>query len=131
LRVIYQNQQAAGNFESKNLRPMNIDQLREYCLSKPDTEETLPFGPDTLVFKVNGKVFLLAGLDNAPLQFNVKCDPEKAIELREAFPQHVLPGYHMNKKHWNTIIVDGKIASRQLKEFIDDSYGLVAGRKKK
>ncbi|MBV9988977.1 MAG: MmcQ/YjbR family DNA-binding protein [Chitinophagaceae bacterium] len=110
---------------------MTLDQLREYCLAKPDTEETLPFGPDTLVFKVKGKMFLLTGLDNHPLQFNVKCDPDKAIELREEFPQHVLPGYHMNKKHWNTVIVDGKIGTRQLKEFIDDSYGLVAGGKKK
>ena len=109
---------------------MNIEQLREYCLSKPDTEETLPFGPDTLVFKVKGKIFLLTGLDSHPLQFNVKCDPDKAIELREEYPQQVLPGYHMNKKHWNTIIVDGKLSLRQLKEFIDHSYALVDVKKK-
>ncbi|MDB5209509.1 MAG: hypothetical protein JWQ30_336, partial [Sediminibacterium sp.] len=77
---------------------MNIEQLQEYCLQKADVEETLPFGPDTLVYKVNGKVFLLTGLESHPLQFNVKCDPDRAIELREEYPEHVLPGYHMNKK---------------------------------
>lgn len=108
---------------------MNIESLRNYCLSKPDAEETLPFGPDTLVYKINGKMFLLAGLDSDPLQFNVKCNPDKALELREEFAC-VLPGYHMNKKHWNTIIVDGSVSSKQLKEWIDDSYELVKGRKK-
>jgi predicted DNA-binding protein (MmcQ/YjbR family) len=92
---------------------MNIETLREYCLSKAGVEETLPFGPDTLVFKVNGKLFLLAGLDEEPLSFNVKCDPDKAIELREEYTC-VLPGYHMNKKHWNTIVVDGSIGPTTL-----------------
>ena len=109
---------------------MNIESLREYCLNKPAVEETLPFGPDTLVFKVNDKIFLIAGFDSQPLQFNVKCDPDKAIELREEF-SCVLPGWHMNKKHWNTIIVDGSVSSKQLKEWIDWSYELVAGKKKK
>ena len=77
---------------------MHIESLREYCLSKPGTEETFPFGPDTLVYKVNGKIYLLAGLDEQPARFNVKCDPDKAIELRDEYPA-VLPGYHMNKKH--------------------------------
>ncbi len=104
---------------------MNIEQLREFCLQKPDSEETLPFGPDTLVYKVNGKVFLLAGLDSHPLQFNVKCNPEKADELREHYPHCILPGYHMNKKHWNTIIIDGSLTNKQLHEFIDNSYELV------
>jgi predicted DNA-binding protein (MmcQ/YjbR family) len=103
---------------------MNIESIREYCLSKPDVEETLPFGPDTLVYKAGGKMFLLMGLDEEQLRFNVKCDPGKAIELREEFPC-VLPGYHMNKKHWNTIVVDGSVPARQLKEWIDDSYQLV------
>ena len=107
---------------------MNIESLREYCLSRPGAEETLPFGPDTLVFKVNGKIFLLAGMDDDPLSFNVKCDPDKAIELREQFAC-VLPGYHMNKKHWNTVIVDGSVSSKQIKEWIDDSYSLVKGKK--
>jgi len=103
---------------------MNIEQLQEYCLSKPGVEETLPFGPDTLVYKVGGKVFLLTSLDAEELRFNVKCDPELAQELREQY-DCVQPGYHMNKKHWNTIIVDGSVPVRQLKEWIDHSYELV------
>ena len=110
---------------------MNIEALREYCLAKADVEETLPFGPDTLVFKINNKVFLLASLDAQPLQFNVKCDPDLAIELREEYPTAVLPGYHMNKKHWNTIIVDGTLTNKQICRFIDDSYQLVSKGKKK
>jgi len=84
----------------------------------------MPFGPQTLVFKVLGKAFLLTGLDSRPLQFNVKCDPEKAIELREQY-SCVLPGYHMNKKHWNTVIVDGSVNRTLLNEWIDHSYELV------
>ena len=94
---------------------MNIESIRDYCLSLPDAEETLPFGPDTLVYKVKGKIFLLMGLDSEDLSFNVKCDPDKALELREEFP-YVLPGYHMNKKNWNTIVVDGSVSAKQLKE---------------
>ena len=109
---------------------MDIEQLRTYALSKPDVEEALPFGPDTLVYKVNGKIFLLTGLDSFPLQFNIKCDPDNAIELREQYPLCILPGYHMNKKHWNTVIVDGTLTNKQLQEFIDDSYNLVKGKKK-
>ena len=103
---------------------MNIESLREYCLSKPGVEETLPFGPTTLVYKARGKIFLLTGLDDEQLSFNVKCDPELAIELREQYPC-VQPGYHMNKKHWNTIVVDGSVSTKQLKEWIDHSYDLV------
>ena len=110
---------------------MDIEQLREYCLQKTDVEEALPFGPDTLVFKVKNKIFLLASLDTHPLQFNVKCDPDLAIELREEYPAVILPGYHMNKKHWNTIIVDGKLSNKQLNQYIDHSYVLVSGSKKK
>ena len=109
---------------------MNIETLREYCLSKPSAEETFPFGPDTLVYKVDGKAFLLTGLDNEELHFNVKCDPDKAIELREEFPC-VLPGWHMNKKHWNTIVVDGSVSNKQLKEWIDWSHELVTGKSSK
>jgi predicted DNA-binding protein (MmcQ/YjbR family) len=96
----------------------------------PGVEETLPFGPDTLVYKVKGKIFLLMGLDSEDLSFNVKCDPDKALELREEFPC-VLPGYHMNKKHWNTIVVDGSVSAKQLKEWINHSYVLVVGLSKK
>lgn len=109
---------------------MNIETLRDYCLSKPGAEETLPFGPDTLVFKVIGKAFLLVGLDAEDLRFNVKCDPDKALELREEYPC-VLPGFHMNKKHWNTIVVDGSVSNALLKEWIDHSYSLVAPKPKK
>ncbi|TAH10351.1 MAG: MmcQ/YjbR family DNA-binding protein [Sphingobacteriia bacterium] len=104
---------------------MHLDEIREYCLSKPGVEEALPFGPDVLVYKVKGKLFLLTGFDNDPVQFNVKCDPEKAIELREEFPDTVLPGYHMNKKHWNTVLVNGVLSAKQLRAMIDESYALV------
>lgn len=104
---------------------MNIEELREYCLSKRGVEESFPFGPETLVFKVMGKAFLLTGLDNNnPLQFNVKSDPEKAIELRERYIC-VQPGYHMNKKHWNTVTADETLTDKILCEWIDDSYDLV------
>jgi predicted DNA-binding protein (MmcQ/YjbR family) len=103
---------------------MDVEQLREYCISKPGAEESLPFGPDTLVFKVNGKIFLLTSLDTSPLQFNVKCDPETAVELRERYAC-VTPGYRMNKKHWNTILIDGTLSIQQLQQFIDQSYNLV------
>lgn len=109
---------------------MNIETIREYILQKPSVTEGFPFGEDALVFKVNEKIFLLAGLDSSPLQFNVKCDPDKAIELRDDYPESVLPGYHMNKKHWNTIIVDGRLSAKQLKEMIDDSYELVNPQKR-
>jgi len=109
---------------------MDIEQLRDYCLTKPEDEECFPFGPETLVYKVNGKIFLLASIDKQPLQFNVKCDPEKAIDLREQYSS-VIPGYHMNKKLWNTVIIDGTLSSDLLKEFVDDSYTLVIKGKKK
>lgn len=109
---------------------MNVESIREYALAKADVEEGLPFGPETLVFKVAGKIFLLMSLDSDPLQFNVKCDPDKAIELRDQYTS-VLPGYHMNKKHWNTIIVDDTLTTKHLKEMIDHSYTLVAPKKKK
>lgn len=104
---------------------MNLEELREYCLSKKGVEETLPFGPDTLVYKVMGKVFLLTGFEYNPIQFNVKANPEKAIELREQYPC-VLPGYHMNKKHWNTVVADGSASDKLLEQWITDSYNLVA-----
>lgn len=102
---------------------MNIESLREYCISKAGVTEGFPFGEDTLVFKVGEKLFLLTSL-NRPESFNVKCDPEKAIELRELFNE-VIPGYHMNKKHWNTVFYNGSLTDHQLKEMIDHSYNLV------
>ena len=103
---------------------MNIETLQAYCLTKKGSEESLPFGPDTLVFKVGGKIFLLASLNAIPFQFNIKCKPEVAVMLREQYAA-VQPGYHMNKQHWNTIIVDGTVKEKLLREWIDDSYGLV------
>lgn len=109
---------------------MNIEELREYCLAKPNSTESFPFDNETLVFKVNNKMFLLASIESQPLQFNVKCNPEQAIELREQYPMAVLPGYHMNKKHWNTIIINGDLSLVQLQQFIDQSYDLVAKKAK-
>ncbi len=108
---------------------MNAEILREYILQKSDVTEGFPFGVDTLVFKVNNKIFVLVSLTSSPLQFNVKCDPDKAIELRESYPENILPGYHMNKKHWNTIIAEGKLPKRELFEMIDHSYNLVTKNK--
>jgi predicted DNA-binding protein (MmcQ/YjbR family) len=109
---------------------MNIEQIRNYCLKKLGVTEEFPFDEETLVFKVAGKIFLLASLESIPLQINLKCDPEKAVELREEY-ESVQPGYHMNKIHWNTIIVDGSVSVNKIFEWIDDSYNLVvAGLKK-
>jgi predicted DNA-binding protein (MmcQ/YjbR family) len=103
---------------------MNIESFREYCLEKPAATEGLPFGPDNIVFKVDGKMFALAALDEVPPAVNLKCDPDLALELRDRYEQ-VRPGYHMNKKHWNTVVLDGVIAEREIKKMIDHSYDLV------
>lgn len=110
---------------------MNIESIREYVLQKPSVTEGFPFDEESLVFKVNSRIFMIASLDESPLRFNVKCDPERAIELRDDYPDTVLPGYHMNKQHWNTIVVDGRLTPKQLKEMIDDSYDLIVKSKKK
>lgn len=102
---------------------MNIESFREYCLQKKGVSESFPFDETTLVFKVQGKMFALTDLEGE-WSINLKCHPEKAVFLREHFPC-VLPGYHMNKKHWNTIMVDGTISDNVLKEWIDDSYNLI------
>jgi predicted DNA-binding protein (MmcQ/YjbR family) len=101
---------------------MNIEILREYCLSKKDVIECFPFGDDTLVFKRSGRIFFLANL-GGDLSVNLKCDPALAIELRERYSS-VIPGYHMNKKHWNTVIIDGSIPDNELYKWIDLSYDL-------
>ena len=102
---------------------MNIEEIRDYCLAKPGVTEGLPFGDNTLVFKVGGKVFLLTNISEGG-SFNVKCDPELAIDLREQHPE-VQPGFHMNKKHWNTVHTDGNLTRRQICDMIDHSYGMV------
>ncbi|MBI3005359.1 MAG: MmcQ/YjbR family DNA-binding protein [Ignavibacteriales bacterium] len=101
---------------------MTLDQIRGYCLKKKGRiTESFPFGEDVLVFKVNGKMFLLANVDEHPVTVNLKCDPEYAIELRERH-EAVRPGYHMNKKHWNTVTIDGSISTKEILEMIDHSY---------
>lgn len=102
---------------------MNIENLREHCINKEGVTESFPFDNDTLVFKVGEKVFLLTSLAN-PTSFNVKCNPEKAIFLREQYPE-IVPGYHMNKKHWNTVYYNQNLSEQLLKELIDHSYQLV------
>jgi predicted DNA-binding protein (MmcQ/YjbR family) len=103
---------------------MDLETIRKYCLEKKNARESFPFGETTLVFKVSGKMFLLMGLDNRPLQFNVKCDPELAVELRESYSS-VIPAFHMNKTHWNTVIVNGQLNAKQIRDMIDVSYALV------
>lgn len=104
---------------------MNIESFRSYCLKKKGVTEEFPFDENTLVFKVMGKMFALTDLDTFE-SVNLKCDPEKATQLREEFSS-VLPGYHMNKKHWNTVLMTEGVSDRHVKEWIDDSYSLVVG----
>jgi predicted DNA-binding protein (MmcQ/YjbR family) len=106
---------------------MDLAQFREYCLSKGDAIEGLPFGPDVLVFKVAGKMFALAALDEMPTTVNLKCDPDLALDLRDRYEQ-VRPGYHMSKKHWNTVEIEGGIPVGELRRMIDHSYELVVER---
>lgn len=105
---------------------MNVEEFRAYCLNKKGVTEDFPFNETTLVFKVMGKLFALTDLELFA-SINLKCDPNMALELRERF-MAVRPGYHMNKKHWNTIDIDGSISSSLLKELIDHSYELVVSK---
>ncbi len=109
---------------------MNIEEFREYCLAKKGVEETLPFGPDTLVYKVMGKMFSATGLDEEEFRVNLKCDPERSIELRASHPD-IIPGWHMNKKHWNTVYCEKNLDDRLVLELIDHSYDLVVASLKK
>lgn len=108
---------------------MNIEEFREYCLSKKGVTEETPFGPDTLVFKVVNKMFAATDIELFK-RINLKCDPDKAVQLREKFDD-VIPGYHMNKKHWNTILMNESIKNPLIFEWIDDSYDLVVSGLKK
>ncbi len=110
---------------------MHIEAYRNYCLSKNSVTEAFPFDNNTLVFKVAGKMFALADVDLFT-SINLKCDPEKAVQLREEYDGCILPGYHMNKKHWNTILMDGTVGDNLIKDLIHHSYELiVAGLSKK
>ncbi len=104
---------------------MHIEAFRTYCLSKPGTEESFPFDESTLVFKVMGKMFALCDVDDFT-GFNAKCDPERAVELREQYPEGIIPGYHSNKKHWNTVMTDAGVPDDLQRDLIDHSYDLVA-----
>ena len=108
---------------------MNAEEIRNYVLEKNDVTESFPFGNNVLVFKTKGKIFLLISLNEAAVSFNVKCDPEKAMELRDEYPDVITPGYYMNKKHWNTIY-PLLIKKSLVLEMIDDSYNLVMKKKK-
>ena len=103
---------------------MDLEQFREYCLSKVAATESTPFGEDVLVFKVAGKIFALAALDEIPATVNLKCDPDVALELRDRY-QQVQPGYHMNKKHWNTVEIDSGVSEAELRKMVEHSYDLV------
>lgn len=102
---------------------MDIEAIRAYCLTKKGTEEGFPFDDTTLVIKVGGKIFILISLEGDP-SMNLKCDPDRAIDLRETNPA-IVPGYHMNKKHWNTVMLDGSLSKKLILEMIDHSYDLV------
>ncbi len=102
---------------------MDVEQLREYCLQKPGATEGFPFGEETMVFKVGEKIFLLVGLDQGD-RFNAKVDPDTAVEWREQYDE-ITPGFHMNKKHWNTVRIDGGLKNSFIREIIDHSYAIV------
>jgi predicted DNA-binding protein (MmcQ/YjbR family) len=101
--------------------------LRELCLGFPGSAETFPFGPKTSVFKVAGKMFALSQLDERPVRVSLKCEPALAEDLRAAHAA-VIPGYHLNKRHWNTVIIDGSIPDQAIRDLIEDSYDLVVGK---
>jgi len=103
---------------------VNATELRGWCLQQPGAIEDFPFGPEHSVFKVAGKMFALSALERVPLQVSVKCEPELAVALRNSYPA-IVPGYHLNKRHWNTIVLDGTLADQLVRDLIEDSYDLV------
>ena len=103
---------------------VKVAALRRCCLAFPGAREDFPFGPEVSVFRVGGRIFALSRLDERPLQVNVKCEPDLADQLRAAYPA-ITPGYHMNKRHWNTLRLDGTLADELVRDLIEDSYDLV------
>lgn len=103
---------------------MTGGELRDLCLSFPGTEETFPFSPGMSVFKVAGKLFALSALETVPLRVSLKCEPALAEQLREVHPE-IVPGYHLNKRHWNTVALDGGLADALVRDLVEDSYDLV------
>jgi predicted DNA-binding protein (MmcQ/YjbR family) len=106
---------------------MDATALRDHCLSFKGAEETFPFGPETSVFKVAGKIFALSALGGEQLRVSLKCEPELAEALRRAHAA-VIPGYHLNKRHWNTVLLDGSLSEQMIKDMIEDSYDLIVSR---
>lgn len=104
---------------------MHIEDFRNYCLSKKGVTESFPFDEQTLVFKVMGKMFAICGLERIPSQVNLKCDPERSVELRTQYDGLILPGWHMSKLHWNTVIIEANLPPKLILELIDHSYHLV------
>jgi predicted DNA-binding protein (MmcQ/YjbR family) len=106
---------------------MIAEELRDCCLSLLGTEEEFPFGPETSVFKVAGKIFALSRLAESPLRVSIKCDPPLAEQLRAAHSA-VVPGYHLNKRHWNTVTIDGSLPDKMIADMVEDSYDLVVSK---
>lgn len=106
---------------------MDRKALRRLCLRFAGSEETFPFGAETSVFKVGGKIFAISRLGTAPLSVSLKCEPALAEELRAAHPA-ITPGYHLNKRHWNTVVIDGSLPERMIADMVEDSYDLVVSR---
>ena len=106
---------------------MSPEELRHHCLSFSGAEETFPFGPENSVFKVAGKVFALSRLAGNPLRISLKCEPALAEQLREMHPA-VIPGYHLNKRHWNTVIIDGSLSDEMIRHMVEDSYDLIVSK---
>ncbi len=106
---------------------MTAEELRACCLAFPEAEETIPFGPENSVFKVAGRIFALSRLAETPLRVSLKCEPALAEQLREAHAA-VIPGYHLNKRHWNTVIIDGSLPDEMISDMVEDSYDLVVSR---
>ena len=109
------------------LNKMNLEELREYCLSLPHVTEDMPFDEDILVFRICNRIFVLTSLDTIPLRVSLKCNPERAIELREQYPDKIVAGYHLNKKHWNTVLLEG-LPLALIKEMIQHSYEQVLSK---
>ena len=103
---------------------MDADELRRWCLAQIGAVEDFPFGPEHSVFKVGGKVFAISALDRAPLEVSVKCEPELALQLRHTYAA-IRPGYHLNKRHWNTVTLDGSLPDQLVRDLVEDSYDLV------
>ena len=106
---------------------MNLETFRDFCLSLPHTTEDMPFGEDILAFRICGRIFVLTNLESVPLRASLKCNPERALELREQYPEKIVAGYHLNKKHWNTVLLEG-LPLTLIKEMIQHSYDQVLAK---